>query len=208
MVVGHTKFSPDWCFGLLKQRLRRCELHCLDDIVREVERSADVNFAQLVGTQSGETLVPMYDWSTFFHPHFKVLPHIKKYHHFILSKNCTGVTVKEYSDSDPTTINILTTKWTPNFNHLPSVIKPTGLTEERRTYLYNNIREFCKEDLRDSVFPPPSSVLQNSQSSTCSPPCTPQFSSTIQSSTATPKKRARVCSRCGEEGHNKRTCHT
>ena len=24
LLVGHTKFAPDWCFGLLKQRLRRC----------------------------------------------------------------------------------------------------------------------------------------------------------------------------------------
>ena len=23
MMVGHTKFAPDWCFGLLKQRFRR-----------------------------------------------------------------------------------------------------------------------------------------------------------------------------------------
>ena len=23
MLVGHTKFAPDWCFGLVKQRFRR-----------------------------------------------------------------------------------------------------------------------------------------------------------------------------------------
>ena len=57
MIVGHTKFSPDWCFGLLKQRLRRCRVDCLDDIVDVVESSADVNSAQLVGAQSGEILV-------------------------------------------------------------------------------------------------------------------------------------------------------
>ena len=91
LIVGHTKFSPDWCFGLLKQRLRRCHVDCLDDIVRVVESSADVNSAQLVGTQTGEILVPMYDWATFFAPFFKPLHQIKKYHHFHFSSTCPGV---------------------------------------------------------------------------------------------------------------------
>ena len=52
LTVGHTKFSPDWCFGLLKQRFRRTKADCLDDLVRVVESSAAINHAQLVGTQS------------------------------------------------------------------------------------------------------------------------------------------------------------
>ena len=30
IVVGHTKFAPDWCFGLLKQCFRRTHVGCLD----------------------------------------------------------------------------------------------------------------------------------------------------------------------------------
>ena len=43
MIVGHTKFSPDWCFGLLKQKLRRTAVNCLADLVDVVEKSANVN---------------------------------------------------------------------------------------------------------------------------------------------------------------------
>ena len=57
MLVGHTKFSPDWCFGLFKQRYRRTFVSCLQDVVDVVNSSADVNMAQLVGTQSGEPVV-------------------------------------------------------------------------------------------------------------------------------------------------------
>ena len=64
-IVGHTKFSSNWCFGLFKQIFRRTKIGCLDDIVR-VESSAVVNHAQLVGTQDGEGLVPTYDWAEFF----------------------------------------------------------------------------------------------------------------------------------------------
>ena len=53
MLVGHTKFSPDACFRLLKRRFRRTKVDCLDDIVAVVRSSADVNEAQLVGTQGG-----------------------------------------------------------------------------------------------------------------------------------------------------------
>lgn len=61
MVVGHTKFAPDWCFRLLKQQYRCTRVSCLDDIVKVVESSAHVNMAQLVGTQEGENIVPTYN---------------------------------------------------------------------------------------------------------------------------------------------------
>ena len=60
LVVGHTKFSPDWCFGLFKQAYRRAKIGCLEDIVKVVESSAVVNHAQLVGTQDGKVVVPTY----------------------------------------------------------------------------------------------------------------------------------------------------
>ena len=69
LIVGHTKFSPDWCFSLFKQAYRRTNVGCLDDIVRVVEKSATVNHAQLVGTQDGKVIVPTYDWAQFLIPH-------------------------------------------------------------------------------------------------------------------------------------------
>ena len=50
MLVGHTKFSPNCCFGHLKQRYEKPFIS-LDDIVAVVNDSADVNTAQLVGSQ-------------------------------------------------------------------------------------------------------------------------------------------------------------
>lgn len=39
LVAGHTKFAPDWCFGLLKQRYRKSVVSCLDDLVQVVTSS-------------------------------------------------------------------------------------------------------------------------------------------------------------------------
>ena len=58
LVVGHTKFSPNWCFGLLKQRFRCTKVGCLDDIVGVVNTSAKVNVAQLVGDPGGGESCP------------------------------------------------------------------------------------------------------------------------------------------------------
>ncbi len=45
--VGHTKFSTDWCFGLLN-KFRRSVVSSLDGMARVVDESADVNTSQLV----------------------------------------------------------------------------------------------------------------------------------------------------------------
>lgn len=80
LIVGHTKFSPDWCFGLIKQWFRRTNVSCLDDIAMVVDQSAKVNTPQLVGTQEGEILVPSYNWSEMLGPHFRKVKNIKTYH--------------------------------------------------------------------------------------------------------------------------------
>ena len=160
MIAGHTKFSPDWCFGLLKQKLRRYRVDCLDDLVDVVESSADVNFAQLVGAQSGETLVQMYDWASHFQPYFRTLHGIKKHHHFLFSKSAPHIVrIQQYSDTTETEYPLLSdTTWIPSIDKLPQIITPTGLSAERQLYLYQKIREFCREEIRDIVFPRPSSL--------------------------------------------------
>lgn len=69
LIVGHTKFSPNWCFKLFKQAFLHTKVGCLDDIARVVEESAVVNHAQLVASsQDGEVIMPTYDWAVFRSP--------------------------------------------------------------------------------------------------------------------------------------------
>ena len=89
LTVGHTKFSPDWCFGLFKQVFCRTKIGCLDDIfVKVVESSAVVNHAQLVGTQEGQVIVPTYDSAQYLNNPFQqaALKGIKRMHHLTLSQ--------------------------------------------------------------------------------------------------------------------------
>ena len=159
LIVGHTKFSPDWCFGLFKQTYRRTRIGCLDDIVRVVETSAAVNHAQLVGTQDGKVLIPTYNWATFFDRPFRqrALKGIKSMHHLTFTDSRRGyVIVKDSVDAPEREIKLSQDdEWAPNAEDLPPIIPPPGLSLERRQYLFEKIREFCPEDCQDLVCPNP-----------------------------------------------------
>ena len=118
MMVGHTKFAPDCCFGVLKRRFRRERVDCLDDLVTVVEASAVSNTAQLVGREDGTTYVNMYDWTPFLAPHFKRISGIKQYQ---ISSSIPGVLkLKLFADSDPVEFILLRTNWTPSACDLPT----------------------------------------------------------------------------------------
>eukprot|EP00745_Piridium_sociabile_P037683 TRINITY_DN68672_c0_g2_i5.p1 TRINITY_DN68672_c0_g2~~TRINITY_DN68672_c0_g2_i5.p1 ORF type:complete len:101 (+),score=14.05 TRINITY_DN68672_c0_g2_i5:1-303(+) len=59
LVAGHTKFSPDWCFGLFKRTFRRTKVDCLD----------------------GSPLVAVRNWSGFLDTWFRKLVGLKTFHH-------------------------------------------------------------------------------------------------------------------------------
>ena len=63
LVVGHTKFAPDWCFGLFKRLYRRTRVESLQAIASVVNNSAKCNIAQLVVMEDGTTVVPTYNWT-------------------------------------------------------------------------------------------------------------------------------------------------
>ena len=157
--VGHTKFAPDWCFGLAKQTFRRTKVDTLDDIANCVSRSSFVNVPQLVGTLDGTCLVPMYDWVGFFDKHMNknALKGIKNMHHFRFTTTEPGmVYVKNSSSDEERKIQLSKDlSWSPSPDDLPDEIVPPGLSLERQWYLYDKIRDFCSDDAKDIVCPKP-----------------------------------------------------
>lgn len=204
MLVGHTKFAPDWCFGLFKQRYRRTFSSSLGCVAGVVDTSADVNVAQLVGDQEGEPIVPVYDWASFLGSHFKSVPQLKRYHHFVFSAAKPGETeMREFSESASVSFTMMIDNWHPLPHQLPHRIIPAGLSSARQWYLYRQIREYCKEEMKDLVCPKPSvepdgavdsgAQVHTSQDSPHPPP-------------PPPPKKARRCGSCGKTGHSRRTC--
>ena len=83
MLAGHTKFAPDWCFGLLKKKLRDTYVSSLEDIKEVCKQSSvtGVNTSQLVGHEDGSVVVPMHDLSNHLQNHFVKVAGIKTMHH-------------------------------------------------------------------------------------------------------------------------------
>ena len=137
LIVGHTKFSPDWCFGLFKRLYRRTKVGTIADIASVVEKSAVCNVPQVCCDENGIVSVPSYDWFSFLAPHFKRINGIKKYHHFRFTSNNPGVVfMKEYSDSEEESLELLKDNWRPNFSQLPARLEPKGLSVERANGIF------------------------------------------------------------------------
>ncbi|XP_033103474.1 uncharacterized protein LOC117106237 isoform X2 [Anneissia japonica] len=159
LIAGHTKFSPDWGFGLIKQAYRRREVFSVDDMVDVVRDStkSGVNIPQLVMDKDGNMTVPIYNWQNFFQTTFKKLKGILSYHHFRFDSNSPGsVFVKEYMTSEEKEFNLLRKDVAvPSRLHLPE-LEPAGLSGERQWYLYQKIREFClNEEAKNRTCPLP-----------------------------------------------------
>ena len=156
IITGHTKFSPDACFGLVKRKFRRTDVRSLDDLARVVEESAACNICQLVGAQDGSTIVPSRDWAGFLSSHFRRLDGIKQYHHLCFERDCPGVVFfKKTATADEEQPVLLCGVWSPSPVDKPPPITPPGLSLERHKYLYDRIREYCREDAKYLVCPNP-----------------------------------------------------
>ncbi len=213
LVVGHTKFSPDWCFGLVKCLYRRTKIGSLKDIAQVVSGSAECNFPQLVADENGLVIVPRLDWTSFFAPRMKKCIGIKKYHHFHFDSEQPGVIGVQLQSDNPTKwIKLLKEEWSPHRDDVPDTISPKGLSVERQWYLHDSIRPFCPENDKDITCPLPSVERPGSRRTTPvstfspSPMCeSPPTHLPPPISASSPKKRR--CGKCKQIGHNSRTCN-
>ena len=106
----------------------------------------------------------------------------KVLNHLIFEDSRRGqVVVKQVSDGEEKVLNVLTKQhvhWQPSPNNLPEEIQPPGLSQDRQHYLFEKIREYCPEEVRDTDCPDPdlaraaalNECVTLSQSSCSSPP--------------------------------------
>lgn len=158
LIVGHTKFSCDWCFGLLKQSFQKSFISSLYEFASVIDRStvSGVNVTQLCSLHDGSVIVPVYDWVSFLSAYFRKFKNIKKYHHFQFKKEDSGVVFyKQFSDSSEERFTLLWAKNDFPPAELPTIQEPKGLDHQWQMYLFNEIRQFCKEGTEDLIAPEP-----------------------------------------------------
>jgi hypothetical protein len=156
--VGHTKFSPDPAFGVFKSKFRRSDVNNLTELVGVVLDStpdSELNDAKLVGDVAGNVFVPVFDWHLLFRELlFTNIPNIKTYHKFFFSQDFKG-TVRLYESSyssDFTEFVVAPKCFSAN---IPPTVSPLGLSAQRKSYLFNSIRQFVAENSKDILCPKP-----------------------------------------------------
>uniref|UniRef100_A0A1X7U400 Uncharacterized protein n=1 Tax=Amphimedon queenslandica TaxID=400682 RepID=A0A1X7U400_AMPQE len=151
-----TKFSPDWCFGLLKQKFRKAEVDSLDDFIQVIEQSSAVNKAQPVGSSNGELNVETLDWCSYFATLFKKIKGIKGFQHFVVNATSPGVVAARQAVDGPVTqFNLLKEDTQIMEDELPNILPQKGMSTERKWYLYKKIRPFCRYKCKDVTCPLP-----------------------------------------------------
>jgi len=191
MLVGHTRFSPDCYFGLIKRKYRRTRVSSLKEIVEVVEHSTTClkNAVYVIGEENISKPFQYYDWTTFLGNYFSQIPQITSYQHFrVTEDNPNIVYVRHYANKEETTITILKEDVSIGTS-LPSTLQPSGLSFERQQYLFEHIRPFCEEQYRDITCPDPTPGQKR-----------PHPQTTDESSV---KKAKRLCSYCRNPGHTK-----
>ena len=156
MPAGHTKFAPDWCFGLLKKQYRRSTVECLADLQVVVRRStaqSQINLPQLVGSENGEVFVDTYNWSDFFEG-FKPLVGIKSFYQFRFEKAHPGVIFYKSRLDDPWKHCRLAPEDISHLPDMPAKLLPPLLSQERLAYLHNNIHQFIENPKNANVVCP------------------------------------------------------
>ena len=198
MLVGHTKFAPDWCFGLFKQRYRRTFVSSLDDVVDVVNTSADVNVAQLVGTGDWRPTATVQHCERFS----TAVAVLLQCHYTRMSGRENEVLVLLEVWDAPKVYTKVTGPVVhrhhrlPTLCELPPLIKSSGLPLQRQWYLHKQIRPYCREGTEDLTCPKPSLSLDTTTNTT---------TNKTGGAPAPPAKR-RKCGKCGEIGHTRRSC--
>ena len=158
MIAGHTKISCDSLFGMIKKKTRVHFVSCLDDVEKCVTLSAPANnVPQLVGNEDGSLNVQYYEWKLFLPRFFRKVPHLTSFHCFDI-KGCGEVEARLFSDDQHST-KLSLMKLRPHNLSMPDPIYPTGMTLDRRKYLYEKLLPFCRAGTEDLVTPKPTEIL-------------------------------------------------
>ena len=160
VVAGHTKFCPDCCFGIIKRAYKVNYISSLYEFAMMVKTSSTSgkNKAQLAGTHDRRVIVPVHNWTVFLKQFFIRVLNIKKYHLLDFLKMSLVKFILRTSTCLLNTESLMLLKnraTLPPHSVLPPIIHPEGLTQERKQYLYWEIRQFCKPGTENLVAPAP-----------------------------------------------------
>ena len=99
-------------------------------------------------------LVSVYDWQNFSEKCFRCIPDILPYHRFEFSIDEPDIVVcRKYVASEPKRVEVF--RDITILSGLPEKIAPTGLSEQKKSYLFEEVHKYCRKGTEDFVAPNP-----------------------------------------------------
>ena len=181
---------------LVKKAYRHTAVSSLPDMEKVVSNSSisGKNIPQPTVDSNGKRHVVWYNWSDYLSQFFSSIRGISQYHHFQFVSTRKGmVYVKEHSLGIEKAIEICDTVSSIDVSGMPEIIYPSGMSRDRRKYLYEKIRPFCSSVEAAELTCPP---VEEEQEEMCIQPEATEKSS----------KSQRKCSHCRQPGHTKTVC--
>ena len=221
LVVGHTKFSPDYAGGVFKKIFRRTPVATPQGVADCASKSSILHPVITGSVDGKQQAVPMYDWQSKF-SQFKSVPGMKKYHVFKFSSDNPGVVLcRQQSNGDAVTFTLVASDYCDE--NLPPTLPSLGLTHKRKSYLYDKIRQFVPDvdknelcpmpDLEPDASTEPSAdpvAVTTSRNSHDEPSVVAELAAEVVDAVddvpqhdrlRTPKRKPPKCSNCGTDGH-------
>ena len=160
MIKGHTQFIVDSNIGHIKRELRRSDVFCMEHWKQVIERSAVINKARVIDGND------VYDWKKVLSPYFNNFDGISQFQHFAVDSTKPGIIFIKYGFDDD--------KWKKRkllksaksiklkqFKNMPKYINSVGFKggkTEKEKALYENLRQYVKEEWKDELCPNPDTV--------------------------------------------------
>ena len=157
MIKGHTHFIVDSGIGHTKRELRRSDVFCLEDWAKVIDRSASTNKAIIVDGND------VYDWKKGLRRYFKPLSGISKFQHFAADNSTPGqIWVKTGFDTDiwekKNLLKLDINTIIEEFKNIPKNLSTVGFKggkPEKERALFENLREYVKDDWKELICPDP-----------------------------------------------------
>ena len=153
MISGHTKFICDSLFGKIKKTYRNQKVNTVDDVEEIINKSSKSNEGL---RYNGGIGWKWFDFQKMFSKeNFLNLPHITKYHHFRFS-NLPQDLGKVYCSENSGGVEICHKLLCNNSNFIINqkldTIEVMNISEERKKYLYQKIRQYVEDPYKDIYY--------------------------------------------------------
>lgn len=146
LLTGHTKFSPDRNFAIIKSKFAKTCVDCPEDLLEVMQTSPPNKFNIAVPSKDPETKIPNVvwaQWDQYLQQFFKAIPNLTKFHHFSCNED-GSIRAKFFVNSEIEEIRKATAL---NEEVVPlKIIEAEGISEKRALYLFKEIRPLCLKE--------------------------------------------------------------